>query len=110
MSPDFNAANPIRGKVILQAGYESNYGVIFQGNIKQVLLGRESATDTYVDLVCGDGDRAYNYAVVNTTLAKGSTPLDQVNAAAQTTSPMGVTLGHIGDFPATKLPRGKVLT
>jgi hypothetical protein len=27
-------------KVILQAGYADNFGVIFQGNIKQVILGR----------------------------------------------------------------------
>lgn len=109
LSPDFNAGNPIRGKALLQAGYESNYGVIFQGNIKQIILGRESATDTFVDFVCGDGDRAYNFAVVNTTLRKGSGPADQINAAAAATTPKGVTLGHVGDLPQTKLPRGKVM-
>jgi len=47
--------------------------------------------------------------VVNTTLAKGSSPMDQITAAVQTTSPKGVTLGHVGDLPQTKLPRGKVM-
>lgn len=96
-------------RVILQAGYESNFGVIFQGNIKQVIIGRESATDTYVDIVAGDGDRAYNYAIVNTTLAPGATPTDQVNASIQAMNGKGVTAGALGTFPNEQLPRGKVL-
>jgi hypothetical protein len=97
------------GGVILQAGYEGNYGVIFQGNIKQIILGRESATDTFVDIIAGDGDLAYNFAVVNQTLAKGSTQADQINAAVNTTSSKGVGLGSVGSLPASQLPRGKVM-
>lgn len=96
-------------RVILQAGYEGNFGVIFQGNIKQVILGRESATDTFIDIVAGDGDQAYNFAIVNATLAKGSTQTDQINAAVGAMAPKGVTSGHIGEQPPEKLPRGKVM-
>ncbi len=93
--------------VLLQAGYPGNVGVIFQGNIKQVILGRESAVDTFIDLIAGDGDRAYNFAVVNATLAKGSTQTDQVNAAVNAMTPKGVTGGHLGTLPTNQLPRGK---
>lgn len=96
-------------RVILQAGYQSNYGVIFQGNIKQVILGRESATDTFIDIVAGDGDRAYNFAIVNQTLAAGATAQDQVNAAGTAMAPKGVGTGHVGTLPTTQLPRGKVM-
>lgn len=96
-------------RVILQAGYEGNYGVIFQGNIKQVIIGRESATDTFIDIVAGDGDRAYNFAIVNATVAAGGTQADQVQAAIGAMGPKGVTAGHLGDFPPEKLPRGKVM-
>lgn len=96
-------------KVILQAGYEGNFGVIFQGNIKQVILGRESATDTFIDIVAGDGDRAYNFAVVNTTIAAGATAEDQINAAIGAMSDKGVDAGHIGEMPTDQLPRGKVM-
>ncbi len=96
-------------KVILQAGYPGNIGVIFQGNIKQVIIGRESATDTFIDIVAGDGDRAYNFAIINSTLSKGSSQLDQVKAATNAMTPKGVTAGHIGDMPPEKLPRGKVM-
>jgi hypothetical protein len=97
-------------RVILQGGYNSNYGVIFQGNIKQVIIGRQSQTETFINIIAGDGDLAYNYAVVSTTLAKGSTQNDQIAACAQVTAPLGVTAGGNAKVaqPQT-LPRGKVL-
>lgn len=95
--------------VILEAGYESNSGVIFRGNIKQIIAGRESATDTFVDIIAGDGDRAYNFAIINTTIAKGSTAKDQVNAAVSAMTPKGVTAGPIGEMSTSKLTRGKVM-
>jgi hypothetical protein len=102
-----------QGMVILQAGYQNNYGVIFQGNIKQIILGRESATDTFVDIIAGDGDRAYNFAVVNTSLAAGVTPSQQLSTIVNGQNGMaakGVTLGHVpSNFDVTKLPRGKTL-
>lgn len=96
-------------KVTLNAGYAGNNGVIFQGNIKQVILGRESATDTYIDIIAGDGDLAYNFAVVVQTLAAGATQMNQVNAAADAMKDKGVTKGHIGELPTQQLPRGKVM-
>lgn len=96
-------------RVILQAGYEGNFGVIFQGNIKQVILGRENSTDTFIDIIAGDGDRAYNFAVVNATLAAGATQLEQVNAAINAMVPKGVTKGYVQLGSTEKLPRGKVM-
>lgn len=97
-------------RVILQAGYDSNFGVIFDGNIKQVIFGRESNTDTYVDIFAGDGDDAYNFAIVSTTLAKGSTQQQQVQTCADSFAAHGTGKGYIGgDFTGTKLPRGKVM-
>lgn len=96
-------------QVVLQAGYVGNYGVIFQGNIKQVILGRENATDTFIDIIAGDGDKAYNFAVVNTTIAKGSTQIDQINAASIAMQKKGVGTGFVGVNPTDKLPRGKVM-
>lgn len=97
-------------QVILQAGYNSNSGVIFKGNIKQVILGRENATDTFVDILGGDGDQAYNFAIVNTTLKAGSKPSDQLNAATTAMGTQGVTTGQtVGTLPTTQLPRGKVM-
>lgn len=95
--------------VILQAGYEANFGIIFKGNIKQVVIGRESAQDSFIDIIAGDGDRAYNFAIVNKTLMKGSTQQDQVNTAITSMSEKGVTQGHISEFGTVQLPRGKAM-
>jgi hypothetical protein len=97
-------------KVILQAGYESNFGVIFQGNVKQVIRGRENGTDTFIDIIAGDGDLSYNFAVVNATIAAGAGQSEQVNAAVGAmTKTGGTTAGNVGDMPASKLPRGKAM-
>ena len=98
--------------VILQGGYDSNYGVVFQGTIKQVIVGRESATDTFITLNCGDGDLAYNFAVVNTTIKKGSSQSDQFAQVAAPMKAHGVTQAPASTQPAFNtviLPRGKVL-
>lgn len=96
-------------RVILQGGYETNFGVIFQGNIKQVIIGRESGTDTFIEIIAGDGDNAYNFAVVSTSLAAGATQTDIVKIVAGTMSSKGVLPGHLGEFTEVKLPRGKVM-
>lgn len=95
--------------VTLQAGYESNYGVIFTGNIKQVRFGRENGTDTYIDIAAGDGDDAYNFAVVNTTLAAGAKQSDQINAAGNAMAGRGVGVGYVAETGAQALPRGKAM-
>lgn len=96
-------------RVILQAGYESSFGTVFDGNVRQVRRGRENGTDTYLDILASDGDRAYNYAVVNTTLAAGSTAADQVKAAQTAMAEHGVKAGDLPELPGAKLPRGRVM-
>lgn len=95
-------------RVVLQAGYRSGAGLIFGGNIRQVRRGRNGA-DTYLDILASDGDKAYNYAVVNATLAAGATAADQVGKAASAMSEHGATVGSVPDLGGTVLPRGKVM-
>ncbi len=94
--------------VELYAGYEDEgTGLIFKGEVTQPRIGRESPTDTYVDIFAKDGDSAYNFATVNKTLAKGSTPLDHYQTALKAMAPFGVTHGYIpqGLFDTPKYPR-----
>lgn len=95
-------------QVFLQAGYGDNFGQIFSGSIKQVRKGRENATDTFIDIIAADGDEAYGWAVVNTTLAAGCSQSDYHNALLQPMAIFGVNAGYTPKFSATKLPRGKV--
>ncbi len=105
----------IRGeytKVVLQAGYkQAPFGVIFTGTIKQYRIGREpDALNTYLDILCADGDEAYNFATCSRTLAAGSSPGDRIAAAVAAMSDKGVNSGQVL-IPSTGgiLPRGKVL-
>lgn len=96
-------------QVFLQAGYDGNFGQIFGGAIKQVRKGRENATDTFIDIIAADGDEAYNWSVVNTTLAAGWSQTDYHNALIQTMSSYGIQAGYTPAFAPTQLPRGKVV-
>jgi len=103
----------IRGqyaRVVLQAGYEDNFGVIFDGTIKQFRIGRENSTDSYLDILAADGDQAYNFAVVRQTLAReNSSPADQHRTLISSMTAGGVTPGYTMRFTGGILPRGKVL-
>jgi hypothetical protein len=96
-------------RIVLQAGYAGNFGVIFDGTIKQVRRGRESQTDTYIDITAADGDSAYNFAVMSASLAAGSTPDDHLQAALKSMESRGITMGEGSALSANKLPRGKVM-
>ncbi len=96
-------------RIVLQAGYEGSYGIIFDGSIVQVRRGRENATDTYMDITAADGDMAYNFAVVNMTLAAGSLPDDHVKVCTAAMAPFGLTTGYQSALGGNPLPRGKVM-
>jgi len=84
-----------RSIVSLDAGYKENHGEIFRGTLIQAIKGKETATDTFVWLHCGDGTRAYAWAHVNTTLDAGCTPKDIVQACLKPMKKFGVEEGFI---------------
>lgn len=97
-------------RVVLQAGYEGGaFGVIFDGTVRQFRKGRVSATDTYLDLLCADGDLGYNFSVANQTLAAGSTYAQRTTAIIKSMSPLGLSAGSLAPATGGVLPRGKVL-
>ena len=96
-------------RVALTAGYRDNAGVIFDGNIRQTRVGRENGTDSWIEITAADGDKAYNFATVSTTLAAGSTPKDRVSACGQAFAAKGAGAGHTPELPGSALPRGRVM-
>lgn len=97
-------------RVVLQAGYEKNHGIIFDGNVKGVTLGRENVVDSYLDIQAADGDEGYNFAVVNATLSAGATQRDQIKASAKAMQQFGLAEGHTDAATDTPpLSRGKVM-
>lgn len=98
-------------RVVLQCGYEGGpLGKIFDGTIIQAKTGKSSATDSYLDIVAADGDQAYSFAVVNTSLAAGATATDQAKAAIGAMSEYDVSEGYMPeDMGDAALPRGVVM-
>jgi len=107
--------------ITLQAGYESgNYGIIFQGTIKEVRKGRENNVNSYVEIFAADGDEFYNFAVISLSLAAGQTPQQVINAIQSAPSVNGVAnlpyatdatglIAGAGAGQAQALSRGKSL-
>lgn len=107
--------------ITLQAGYETgNFGIIFQGSIKQIATGRERNVDSYLDIWAADGDEWYNFAVINRSIAAGQTPEQVITAIQNAPSANGVAplpfatdaSGLIQGGPAgmaQSLSRGKVM-
>ncbi|AOY96845.1 hypothetical protein BKK79_36125 [Cupriavidus sp. USMAA2-4] len=105
-------ANRVRDeftRVVVQAGYEGNYGIVFDGTLIQARYGRENVTDSCLHLTCADGDRPYNFSVVSATLAAGSTTDDHVNVCLRSMENYGVGTGYIAPAVGKPLPRGKVM-
>ena len=99
-------------QVILQAGYQDSYGVIFQGQIKQFRVGRENATTTYLDILAADGDLAYNFTFIRQTIAAAAnTTANTTQAALTEFKKNGVSGGYMDPLISTGgvMPRGKVL-
>lgn len=98
-------------RVVLQAGYaDAQFGVIFDGTIKQFRTGRENATTTYLEILAAAGDPEYNFAVCNATLAAGSSAQERADvvAAAMGLGAPTITPNALAATGGT-LPRGKVL-
>ncbi len=98
-------------QVILQVGYQDTQpGVIFSGSIKQFRRGKETNTDTYLDILAADGDIDYNNAVVSTTVAAGATQGDVINAVVKQMP--NTAIGYLPDLTGSNpqaLPRSKVM-
>lgn len=97
-------------RVILKVGYRGGpLGTLFEGDIKQARRGRSSGTDTYVDIIAGGSDVAYNHGFISKSLAAGYNQEDVNNAVAAAFAEHQVPKGNVPTFPATQAPRGRVM-
>lgn len=92
-------------RVVVNAGYQSNTGLIFTGNIKGFETGRDG-TDTWLRVTAGDGDEEYNYSVINKSIAAGATAATVISEAS---SAMGIKVKANQIKTGKALPRGKVM-
>ena len=95
-------------RIAIHAGYEGNYGLIFDGTIKQARAGRIDAVDSYIDITAADGDQAYNFSTIALSLAAGATPADAVQVFVGAMAKQGITQGYIPELSTNGSERGRV--
>lgn len=108
LSPD-NAAR-VRNEydeLLLNAGYEDAMRLVFRGNIKHVYRYRDG-NDWITEVEAADGDKDYRNAVINQTLAAGTSKRQLVDRCVGTFTG-GTKQGHI-DLPEKTLQRGRVVS
>lgn len=96
-------------EVLLNAGYDGAMRLVFRGNIKHVYRYRDG-NDYITEIEAGDGDKDFNKAVMNETLAAGTTTGQLVDRAVGTFKGVGgTTKSHIQVTDRARL-RGKVVS
>lgn len=97
-------------RVTVEAGYEgTQFGLIFDGDILQILRGRENGTTFTLTITALDSDRAINFEIANYSIVRGQTARNIVeHIANKAQNP--IDLGSISDrLNGPKLTRGKVM-
>ena len=96
-------------EVLLNCGYEGAMRLVFRGNIKHVYRYRDK-TDYITEIEAGDGDKDFRSAVMNETLAAGTTNAQLVDRAVGSFKGAGgTTKGHVQVNERARI-RGKVIS
>ncbi|MFO3907586.1 hypothetical protein AAHD62_24230 [Enterobacter hormaechei] len=85
---------------------DSNYGVIFSGDINFTVTGKDNITDSWVSITASDGELAFRNATINAALEKGYTLRDEYNLLMKRLESYGISKGVEPTFPETVYPRG----
>jgi hypothetical protein len=87
-------------RVQLSAGYQfANFGLLFDGLVVQYRRGKENPTDTYLEIIAGDGDNV-NGATSFRRFEAGTTEGAAINQLIQDT---GYPAGHISSSVGTQV-------
>lgn len=81
--------------VTMEAGYQGDSGEIYKGEIVYAINGRETPTDTYVDIYCADGSKAVQRSTISKTFDPGSKQKDVVDEIAKGFQQFGIQKGKI---------------
>lgn len=97
-------------RVTIEAGYEGRFGLIFDGDVIQVIRGIENGTDYYIRLVTMTCERFVNSGVIDYTIARGQTMRDAIGTiCAMSTNSVGVGSISSAVSKSKTYIRGKVV-
>ena len=66
--------NSAGAEVVLSAGYDDNFGIIFKGQITQIFRNKESNIDTNLNIIAIDGDNIFSDGFVSLSEERGTSP------------------------------------
>lgn len=96
-------------RVTIEAGYEGAFGLIYDGDIIQVIRSRENGTDFVATIVAMDGERFLNSGFTAFTMTRGQTKRDIVEQLSNSAA-NPAKLGNISEsYNESKYIRGKVV-
>ncbi len=88
---------------------DRNIGMIFNGDIRFTITGKENVTDSWILIQCIDSWEGHLNASVKTTVAAGWRHADLFDLGMKSLSPYGITEGSVPDFGSTVFPRGRTI-
>ena len=99
--------------VTLSAGYQSKTFKLFDGAVSWFARGRESPTETSLEIHGNEYDTEINVAPINVTLPAGSTDFDKIHACVQAMNQAGGNNVQVGFLSQTidqsQTPRAQAL-
>ncbi|KAB0545525.1 hypothetical protein [Pantoea stewartii] len=84
----------------------SNFGVLFSGEIRFAVTGKENITDSWISIQACDGEQAFYNAFISANLQRGYTKRDVYNLLMDNLKPYGIVPGVVPEFPSVVYPRG----
>lgn len=86
-----------------------NYGLIFSGDIRYTMTGKDNPVDSYLLIQASQSGFAFASTMTGTTLAAGWTQRTALDVLMKDFNANGVTEGRTPPMPPTVFPRGRVL-
>ncbi|WP_312058784.1 hypothetical protein [Pantoea septica] len=113
IAPDVSASDVGVERDVAEAdvgqGRGQNWGMIFSGEIRYTVTGKDSPIDSYVLIQAADTDQAFATSISVQTLAAGYTAADLNCVLMKDFSVHGATEGLTPEMPPTVFPRGRVV-
>ena len=94
--------------LIIEAGYESNHGQVFVGKVVWKSMGRETPTETFMELMATAGGFGHSFAVVSASIPSGADDAEVLEYVKKAYAEHDVKSIKTPELRKGGLPRGRV--
>ncbi len=94
--------------IVIEAGYVENHGVIFRGVVVAKHTGRDTNTETFMDIVATAGGVAHSFATMVTSVPAGANDTEVLGRVKDSYATKDVKAVQTPELRKDALPRGRV--